>query len=425
MTTPPRRPGVPDHAQYQGAVLKEYAQVQALIDNEQQYDARFHALAVITGYFAWTTTIDGQGYEMLGWSAYTGLPLAECQGNGWRKALHPVDNERLLQEWKQIKEELHVYETTLRIQYRDGHYSRCKIRTVPVTGTNNQVRELVWAAKDLNEQAFLEQDTLSASMPTQEEHLEARANLLALHEANRRMNEFLGIASHELRTPMTSLSLYLDRSVQLLKTRPPSDSTDIQKRDEILDKLQNMLTQAQIQLRRQHRLVNDLLDFSRIHNNWFNFQMTHCNLVAIVQEAIEEQSLLNPSRNIELQSNITEIIVVADADRLRQVVNNYLSNALKYSPEDKPIRVHVQKEAGAACVAVQDEGRGLSDEEQKLVWEQFYRTAHQGKKSRGTIGLGLGLHICRAIIEKHNGHVGVSSQPGVGSTFWFKIPYNS
>jgi len=164
-----------------------------------------------------------------------------------------------------------------------------------------------------------------------EEHLESRANLLALHEANRRMDEFLGIASHELRTPMTSLSLYLDRIAQLLKTRPIPDNTDIQKRDQILDKFQSMLTDARIQLRRQHRLVNDLLDFSRIHNNWFNFQMVKCNLVALAQEAIEEQSLLNPSRNIGLWSSDKEIIVIADADRLRQVVSNYLSKARKYS----------------------------------------------------------------------------------------------
>src|SRR6266567_3232527 len=169
MTTPPRRPGAPDYAEYQQAVLKEYAQVQALIDNEQRYDARFHALAATIGSFAWTTTIDGQGHDMLGWAAYTGLSLAECQGIGWRKALHPADNERLLQEWNQIKVGLHVYDTTLRIQRRDGHHARCKIRTVPVTDTGNQVTEWVWAGKDLDEQIFHEQDTQQVSMPTQVE----------------------------------------------------------------------------------------------------------------------------------------------------------------------------------------------------------------------------------------------------------------
>jgi signal transduction histidine kinase/PAS domain-containing protein len=732
MTTPEHRPGAPDYA-HQQSTLKEHTQAQAFIDNKKQYDARFHALAAAIGSFAWTTTIDCQGLDMLGWSTYTGLPLAECQGNGWRKALHPADNELLLQEWKQAAKEHHVYNIACRIRRKDGHYSRCKVRTIPVFETDNEVTEWVWVANDLDEQPILEQDMLQKDATTQnstrllatafetmsdgvfildkdgrlfqvnaagraligldersdflflpytqraaqfviydeqgtplppeqvppfrilhgevipgsqavdirartldgqemqlsiagapirnstgqivgavsvlrdvkerrrverftqeamnalfqmvkilvssanlgvagdsspidgdavirqvaimvhkvlqldfvgiathlteeenlqprtvvgssqaeeeqwwqtithsklstyvesstvtklqadktcqlaplwtssntgtqqrrlivplfahghflglieveyrestlpealdrqellkaigrlialgieqknllQERLEARANLLALHEANRRMNEFLGIASHELRTPMTSITLYLDRTAQLLKARPGPDDAAIQTRDQMLDKLQNMLTKAQIQMRRQHRLVNDLLDFSRIHNNWFNFQMEPCNLVSLVQDTIEEMQMLTPSRNIEMHTSNKEITIIADADRIRQVVSNYLSNALKYSPEDKPVWVHVQIEAGDVRVQVQDKGRGLSLDEKEHIWEQFYRTAQAGKQNKGEVGLGLGLHICRVIIEKHNGHVGVSSQLGVGSTFWFTLP---
>lgn len=255
------------------------------------------------------------------------------------------------------------------------------------------------------------------------EQLEARASLLALHEANQRMDEFLGIASHELRTPMTSVTLYLDRAAQILKSRPAPDNPDIQKRDQLLEKLQSMLAKAQIQMKRQHRLVNDLLDFSRIHNTWFNLQMTRCYLTPLVLEAIEEERLLNPTRVIQLQSDVREdIMVVADADRLRQVVSNYLSNALKYSPEDRLVRVAIQVEADMVRVSVQDQGRGLSPDEQQHIWEQFYRTPQAQRQSRGGVGLGLGLHICHAIIEQHHGYVGVSSQPGAGSTFWFTLP---
>ena len=432
MTTPEHRPGAPDHA-HQQSTLKEQTQAQAFIDNKKQHDARFHALAAAIGSFAWTTTIDCQGLDMLGWSTYTGLPLAECQGNGWRKALHPADNELLLQEWKLAMEEHHVYNITCRIRRKDGRYSRCKVRRVPVSETGNEVTEWVWAANDLEEQPVLEQDMPLTDATTQNStgllaaaFEAARANLLALHEANRRMYEFLGIASHELRTPMTSITLYLDRTAQLLKTRPGPDDTAIQKRDQMLDKLQDMLTKAQIQMRRQHRLVNDLLDFSRIHNNWFNFQMERCNLVSLVQDTIqdtiEELQTLTPSRNIEMQADNKEITVIADTDRIRQVVSNYLSNALKYSTEDKPVWVRVQMETGNVRVEVQDKGRGLSPDEKEHIWEQFYRTAQIEKQNKGGAGLGLGLHICRSIIEKHNGRVGVSSQPGVGSTFWFTLP---
>src|SRR5258706_6481122 len=166
MTTPEHRPGAPDYAHKQ-STLKEHTQAQAFIDNKKQYDARFHALAAAIGSFAWTTTIDCQGLDMLGWSTYTGLPLAECQGNGWRKALHPADNELLLQEWKKATKEHHVYNIACRIRRKDGHYSRCKVRTIPLFETDNVVTEWVWVANDLDEQPILEQDMLQKDATTQ------------------------------------------------------------------------------------------------------------------------------------------------------------------------------------------------------------------------------------------------------------------
>src|SRR5258706_8490594 len=166
MTTPEHRPGAPDYA-HQQSTFKEHTQAQAFIDNKKQYDARFHALAAAIGSFAWTTTIDCQGLDMLGWSTYTGLPLAECQGNGWRKALHPADNELLLQEWKKATKEHHVYNIACRIRRKDGHYSRCKVRTIPVFETDNEVTEWVWVANDLDEQPILEQDMLQKDATTQ------------------------------------------------------------------------------------------------------------------------------------------------------------------------------------------------------------------------------------------------------------------
>ena len=114
--------------------------------------------------------------------------------------------------------------------------------------------------------------------------------------------------------------------------------------------------------------------------------------------------------------------VIVDPERIGQVVTNYLTNALKYSPADKPVEISVRVEENQARVSVRDEGPGLSLEEQEHIWDQFYRVPGVEVQSGSSVGLGLGLHICRTIIERHHGRVGVQSAPGKGATFWFVLP---
>jgi signal transduction histidine kinase len=114
--------------------------------------------------------------------------------------------------------------------------------------------------------------------------------------------------------------------------------------------------------------------------------------------------------------------VVADAVRITQVITNYLNNALKYSPTDRPVDVSLRVARKTARVSVRDQGPGLSVAEQKSIWERFYQVDRIKAQSGSAGGLGLGLHICKTIIEQHQGQVGVESTPGEGSTFWFTLP---
>lgn len=117
-----------------------------------------------------------------------------------------------------------------------------------------------------------------------------------------------------------------------------------------------------------------------------------------------------------------DVPVVADPERLRQVMNNYLSNALKYSEADKPVEVRLEVTSDEVHVSVHDAGPGLSKHEQEHIWERFYRVPGMEVKSGSGVGLGLGLHISRTIVERLGGNVGVQSIPGSGSTFWFTLP---
>ena len=255
------------------------------------------------------------------------------------------------------------------------------------------------------------------------ERAKAQANELALREANRRMDEFLGMAGHELRTPLTAISGNIQLAMRQVKKSIGEDGTYAVDLASKLELVQTLLDRAERQVRLQNRLVGDLLDISRIQANKIALKLEPCDLVAIVREAVQDQSLLVPARSIRLHVPAEATApVVADADRIGQVVTNYLTNALKYSSADRPVEVFLAVDGQMARVSVQDEGPGLSPAEQQAIWERFYQVERIKVQSGSGTGLGLGLHICQTIIEQHQGQVGVQSLPGEGSTFWFTLP---
>ncbi len=254
------------------------------------------------------------------------------------------------------------------------------------------------------------------------ERAKAQANELALREANRRMDEFLGMAGHELRTPLTAISGNIQLAQRQVKKSIDEDGKHADDLASKLELIKTLLDRAERQVRLQNRLVGDLLDISRIQANKIALKLEPCDLVAIIREAVQDQCLLVPARSIRLHVPAEGTVpVVADADRIGQVVTNYLTNALKYSAADRPVEVFLAIERKMARVSVQDEGPGLSQTEQQAIWERFYQVERITVQSGSSIGLGLGLHICQTIIEQHRGQVGVQSSPGEGSTFWFTL----
>ncbi|HLG60463.1 MAG TPA: ATP-binding protein [Ktedonosporobacter sp.] len=256
----------------------------------------------------------------------------------------------------------------------------------------------------------------------QQERAQAQASELASREANRRMEEFLGIVCHELKTPLTIVrgSLQLaERKVKRLV------SSNIPLADEIrgFAPVQELLKRAKSQLAVQDRLVNDLLDLSRIQMQTLKLHLLPCDLVQLVQDTVEDQRRITPSRTINMEPPAREEVYVSgDLERLIQVLSNYLTNALKYSPFDRPITVSLRTEDQQALVSVRDEGPGLAEAEYERIWDRFYRVPGVERESGSGVGLGVGLHLCRIIIEQHGGTVGVQSTPGEGSTFWFRLP---
>jgi signal transduction histidine kinase len=238
---------------------------------------------------------------------------------------------------------------------------------------------------------------------------------VALRELNRRKDEFLTVASHELRTPLTSLQGYM----QLLARRCVGASRHTSEEDGFVCRV---IHQCQESVARIARLVNDLLDNAYIQEGRLAEHVEPCDLGTLVRSVVQKQRELHTGRLIGLTLWSGQVMVNADSLRIRQVVTNYVINAIKYSRDNLPVDVRVWVEAGVACIEVRDFGPGLSVSEQARVWERYYQSESVAVQSGSRIGLGVGLYICKHLVEAHHGQVGVCSTPGQGATFWFTLP---
>jgi PAS domain S-box-containing protein len=258
---------------------------------------------------------------------------------------------------------------------------------------------------------YLERDRLIL------ERERARAEILALADANSRMDEFLGLASHELRTPLTSLKLGIHYALVYLREQFDQDVQSPR-----LSHAYHLMGKMARQVERLTSLVNDLLDVSRIQNGELDFTMKAQSPIAIVTSAVEDLQIAHPDRTIIIQESQPALQIWGDDERLEQVLSNLLTNALKYSPADTPVIVQVSTEDYLVCIEITDQGQGIAQADLPYIWDRFYRASNIEVLNGSGVGLGLGLYICRSIIIRHGGQIGVRSEPGQGSTFWFTLP---
>ena len=232
-----------------------------------------------------------------------------------------------------------------------------------------------------------------------------------LEQANQMKDQFLSMASHELKTPITNIrgqaQIVLRRlsKERELSIEQATVRTALQKIDE--------------QTRRLNMLVKDLLELSSTSAGKLPLQLKQCDLGEVCSDAIKDQQLLT-DRTIEIEVPAKSVMLRADCERLSQVVSNLVNNAIKYSPEGCPVKVSVNRQESVAVIQVQDAGQGIPQDQQKLIFEPFYRApdAHSSLKD----GWGLGLAICKDIVERHGGRIWCDSRPGQGSTFFVELP---
>jgi two-component system sensor histidine kinase/response regulator len=225
-------------------------------------------------------------------------------------------------------------------------------------------------------------------------------------KAENKKDEFISIASHELKTPLTSVKGY----IQLLQR-------SVEKGD--LVTVKKHLQKAQVQLNKLNELIAELLDISKIESGKLKFNKKEFFIDDLLDSVIEVIKQSNPDFEIFKEGSCKRE-VFADEMRIEQVIINFLTNAIKYSPGTNEVRIIVKVVDERLYLGVKDYGIGIASDQQKLVFDKFFRVEETAIHFQG---LGIGLYISAEIIKRHGGEIGVKSTPEAGSEFYFIIPF--
>ncbi|MDP4283200.1 MAG: chemotaxis protein CheB [Bacteroidota bacterium] len=309
---------------------------------------------------------------------YSGLTLAKAiNQQGWESIIKPTMIDEVRKSWGRSIANGEEFQMELELKRKSTNTYRWHLcRSLPFRNEEGSIISWVGTATDI--------------------HNQKTKDLVK--------DEFISIASHELKTPLTTAKAYIQLLQMSLEETSDKDLIFAQKAGASIDRLND--------------LIGELMDLSKIQNGKLNFQITTFNFNEIVLEALESVQYSSPSHHILLSGEIKKPIK-GDKERLKQVVINLLNNAVKYSPNAKDIFINLVKDKDCVKVSVKDNGIGIRKQNLEKIFERYYREEQRAAHFQG---LGIGLYISHEIIQSHHGKIWAESEPGKGSTFYFTIP---
>lgn len=248
---------------------------------------------------------------------------------------------------------------------------------------------------------------------------ELRDQYARLQELDRLKTQFMSVASHELKTPVTAMSGFLQVALRRIRKRLEAGPPDADSWAAEQNTVAEQLVIVQRQTGKLARLIDELLDVSRIQSGRVEFNHQEMDLTQLVREVAERMQTTTSGHTIRVKEG-GPVRIDADRDHLEQVLNNLIGNALKYSPDGGKITVATGTEDGDAVLSVTDQGIGIPEEELGSVFGLFYRSPD--RRARDVGGMGLGLYISKEIIDRHGGRIWAESTHGKGTTFHVRLP---
>jgi PAS domain S-box-containing protein len=354
----------------------------------RESEARFQQLVESLPQLVWACRPDGHcDYLSPQWLAYTGHSESMHHGLGWGDALHPDDRARTLACWNDAMEGRGAYDLEYRLRRADGVYRWFHARAAALRDMDGRIVRWFGTSTDVHDRKLAEE---------------------ALQEADQRKDEFMALLAHELRNPLAPVRT----AVEVINL----SGDDAGKARQMRDMIERQVTHMA-------RLLDDLLDVSRIARGKVQLRMERCDLVAIVRNVTEDYRPIFTAAGLALDATLPAgpLWVQGDVTRLAQVIGNLLGNASKFSPPGGHVGVSLEADARSAVIAVRDNGLGIEPAMLARVFEPFVQADLGQDRNQG--GLGLGLALVRGLVELHGGTVEARSDGiGHGATFLLRLP---
>ncbi len=363
------------------------------IDDQKRYSDKIreselmlNTISNVSPVGLWMTDVDGQcNFVNQTWLEWSGLTLEENFGAGWLQIVLDEDRQDAHSKFMSAMDNKIKYTAEFRFKRHDGEIRWCLTEGFPFFGITGEFAGYAGSVTDISDFKRMES----------------------------RKDDFIKMASHELKTPITSIKGY----VQLLLNIYEELNEDKFQSSKTLAK--SSLQTIERQVSKLTRLVSELLDLSRIESGKLELNKSEFNLGDLVEETVQEVRLTTASHAIIIFNDF-EKKIFGDKDRIAQALLNLLTNAIKYSPDSNLIEVSVKEKNKNAILKVKDYGIGIDMQDQSKLFERFYRV--EGKSEQTFPGFGIGLFIVSEIISMHDGTISVTSEKGKGSEFIIKLP---